>query len=263
MTSWFLKTSVMKSAIILIHLFSDSALAALAIDAAVAGSERTGLSNGSTFTSNAFSTTSPNQLILALIQGNTASTGATVTISGVTGAGLTWVLVRRQNANNGSAEIWRAFATTALTSQTLTATFGINVGGTSHTALMSVISFSGADPSGTNGSGAIGATASSGSASGTPSASLTTTRNGSWVVGSLFNWTNSTAPTVPVGQTAFGNLAVTGGGRYWSQRLDSATASSGTSVTINVTAPTGIDYAQAICEVLDAPAAPSGFSIVQ
>ncbi|MBX9768464.1 MAG: hypothetical protein K2X47_14415 [Bdellovibrionales bacterium] len=250
-------------AVLSLFVFQDLAFGALSIDASVAGSERTGLSNGSTFTSNAFSTTSPNQLILALVQGNTASTGAVVTISGITGAGLTWVLVRRQNANNGTAEIWRAFATSTITSQTLTATFAINTGGSSHTALMSIISFSGADPSGTNGSGAIGATAASGSASGTPSASLTTTRNGSWVVGSLFNWTNSTAPTVPADQTAFGNLAVTGGGRYWSQRKNASTPSSGTSVTINVTAPTGIDYAEAICEVLESPASPAGFSIIQ
>ena len=59
-----------------------------------------------------FSTAAPNELLLAFVSFSGAA-GSTVT--GVTGAGLTWELVRRTNAQTGPAEIWRTFAPTILT----------------------------------------------------------------------------------------------------------------------------------------------------
>src|SRR6185436_7427550 len=92
---------------------------------------------------------------------------------------------------------WRAFAPTALTNQTVTATFSASV-----TSSMTVMSFSGVDTSGTNGSGAIGATgtASAGAGVGAPSASLVSTRDGSGLIGVGNDPTNDVARTVGGGQ---------------------------------------------------------------
>src|SRR5262245_11094063 len=55
---------------------------------------------GSNITSPSFSTTSGGQLLLAFVATDAKSTG--MTVSNVTGAGLTWVLVRRTNAQLGT-----------------------------------------------------------------------------------------------------------------------------------------------------------------
>ena len=98
----------------------------------------------------------------------------------------------------------------------------------------------GVDTTGTNGSGAIGATTSAGAKSGAPTASLTTTRNNSLVIGVGNDYDNATARTVGSNQTMVHQfLATAAGDAYWVQRQSAATPSSGTAVTINDTAPTG------------------------
>jgi hypothetical protein len=61
----------------------------------------------------AFSTTSPNELLLAFISTDYLS-GTNTTVTKIAGGGLTWALVVRTNAQSGSSEIWRAFAATPL-----------------------------------------------------------------------------------------------------------------------------------------------------
>jgi len=56
----------------------------------------------------AFSTTGSNELLLAYISAD-SNAGAN-TVTAVSGGGLTWVLVQRENNQGGDAEIWRAFA---------------------------------------------------------------------------------------------------------------------------------------------------------
>ena len=73
-----------------------------------------------TVVSSAFSTTSADQLLVALIAADDVTTRNTVT--NVSGGGLTWTLVIRTNASRGTAEIWRAVAATALTNVSVTAT---------------------------------------------------------------------------------------------------------------------------------------------
>ena len=50
-----------------------------------------------------------------------------MTVTGVTGAGLTWTLVRRTNAQLGTAEVWRAFAPTKLSAVTVRANLSQSV----------------------------------------------------------------------------------------------------------------------------------------
>src|SRR5205823_6536012 len=143
----------------------------LAIDATASGTVGSPLSS---ITSSTFSTASANELLLAFIGADDASPGNTVT--SINGAGLTWALVVRTNTQRGTAEVWRAFAPAPLTNVTATANLAQPAAG-----LIQIVTFTGVDTTGTNGSGAIGATKSSSAASGAPTGIITTTRANSWV----------------------------------------------------------------------------------
>lgn len=165
----------------------------------------------------------------------------------MSGAALTWQLVVRTNVQKGTAEIWRAFAPSPLTNVAVTATLSQAVASS-----VTVVSFTGADTSGTNGSGAIGAVVSANSSAGAPAATLTTTRANSWVFGVGTDWDNPTARTLGPNQTMVHQYLAPVGDAYWVQRTTSPTPLSGTSVTINDTAPTGDRFNLSICEILPA-----------
>jgi hypothetical protein len=202
-----------------------------------------------TITSPAFSTTSGNELVLALIATDYLG-GTNTTVTGVAGGGLTWTLVGRTNVQLGTAEIWRAFAATPLTSVQVTATMSQAVWSSMH-----VVSFSNVDTTGVNGAGAIGAIKSANSAGGAPSASLVTTRANSLVFGVGSDFDAAAARTLGSGQTMAHQFLSPSGDTYWMQRTTSAAAATGTSVTINDTAPTGDRYNLFIAEIRtsDAP----------
>ena len=126
-----------RSAIILlslIALITTSARGAIATDAAVSKDNSTA---SATITSPAFSTATPNELLLAFIATDYVS-GTNTTVKSISGGGLTWTLVQRANAQSGSAEIWRAFAASTLSNATVAATLSQSV-----VASMTVMSFAG------------------------------------------------------------------------------------------------------------------------
>jgi hypothetical protein len=213
--------------------------AGIAIDATVSRDQ-----SSVPITTPAFSTTSGNELLLAFVATDYLS-GANTTVTGVSGGGLTWALVRRTNVQRGTAEIWRAFAPAALSNVTVTATLSQNV-----SASLTVMSFKGVDATGTNGSGGIGATGSSSSGNGAPTASLVTTRAGSWVVGVGNDYDNAISRTPGANQVVVHQYLAPVGDTYWVQRQMATTATSGTTVSINDTAPTTDRYNLTICEVL-------------
>jgi hypothetical protein len=215
----------------------------LAVDAT---SSRVLTSKATTVSTLAFSTNSGNELLLAFIAGDYIS-GTNTTVTGVTGAGLTWALVRRTNVQSGTAEIWRAFAPTSLSGVTVTATLSQSV-----MSSITVVSFSGADSTGSNGSGAIGATATASASSGAPSASLVTSRSNSLVLGVGNDFDNAIARTAGPGQSLVYQILTSTGDTYWVQRQNNATPVSGTTVAINDTAPTGDRYNLSLVEVLPA-----------
>jgi hypothetical protein len=192
----------------------------------------------------AFSTTSANELLLAFIATDAVPTSANVTVTGVTGAGLTWVLVARENAQMGTSEIWRAFAPTTLTSVTVTATLSKAV-----SSQITVVTFSNVDTTGINGAGAIGATATQSKPAGAPIATLVTTRNNSWVFGVGNDFDNPIARTVGANQTMVHQYLPPVGDTYWVQRTTNPIPAAGTSVDIFDTAPTGDRFNLAICEI--------------
>jgi uncharacterized membrane protein len=201
------------------------------------------------FNSRAFSSTQPNEVLLAFFSVD-APQSVTNQVNYVTGAGLTWQLVARSNAQLGDAEIWRAFAATPLTNVTITANLRQAAAGS-----MTIIGFTGADTSGTNGSGAIGATGTFSADPGAPNGSVQTTRAGSWVFGVGNDWDTAIARTLGPNQTMIHQYLASVNNTYWVQRQSSPTATPGTTVAINDTAPQDDRYDLAIVEVLPAIAA--------
>jgi hypothetical protein len=225
--------------------FTATAVTGISIDATTSVDRGT---NSSTITSPSFSTTSGNELLLAFVATDYL-TGTNTVVSNVTGGGLTWALVVRTNTQSGTSEIWRTFAPSALTNVTVTATLSHSVASS-----MTVMSFKGVPTTGgTNGSQAIGATKSANARTGAPTATLVTTRNNSWVFGVGNDYDNAIARTVGSGQTMIHQNLSPAGDTYWVQRRNATTPASGTSVTINDTAPTGDRYNLSICEILAGP----------
>ena len=223
----------------LISLFGGSASGAVARDATVSTSQST-----SAISTTPFSTGSGNELLLAFISTDYLS-GTNTTVTGVSGGGLTWALVRRTNVQSGTSEIWRAFATLPLSNVTVSATISQSVG-----CSLTVMSFAGVDTTGTNGSGAIGATGTANSKSGAPTASLTTTRNGSWVMGVGNDFDNAISRTPGPNQVVVHQDLTSAGDTYWVQMQSAPTTVSGTTVSINDTAPTTDRFNLSICEVI-------------
>jgi hypothetical protein len=200
-----------------------------------------------TVTTPAFSTTSGSELLLAFVAGDyqPSQSSANISVTAVSGAGVNWVLVKRSNTQAGTAEVWGAFAPSLLSNVTVTATLSQNV-----QSSITVLSFAGVDTSGTNGSGAIGATVSTNASSGAPTATLVTTRNNSWVFGVGSDYDRAIARTPGSGQKLVHQYLAPINDTYWVQMQNTATSLSGTSVTINDTAPTTDRYNLAIVEVL-------------
>ena len=196
-----------------------------------------------TVASPAFSTASANELLLAFIAADYLG-GPNTTVTGISGGGLTWSLVVRANGQSGTSEIWRAFAATPLSGATVTATLSQTVNSS-----LAVMSFAGVNTSGTNGSGAIGATGFQSGSSGAPSASLVTVGAGSWVLGVGNDFDNAITRSPAPGQTLVHQFFPPVGDTYWVQMLNSPVAASGMSVTISDTAPTGDRFNLAIVEI--------------
>lgn len=224
---------------------SQTSGSSLAIDRTVSGNHSSATNSVKT---QSFSTANANELLLAFISTDSSPASGN-TVTSVNGAGLTWQLVGRANGVPGDAEIWRAFAPALLSNVAVTANLG-----QSAAASITVVAFSGADPGGSNGSGAVGATATFSAASGAPTGSLISTRDNSWVFGVGTDWDSAIARQLGPSQTMVHQYLATVEDTYWVQRQDSASSPAGTAVTINDTAPTTDKYNLALVEVLPAAA---------
>ncbi|MDQ1475116.1 MAG: large repetitive protein, partial [Actinomycetota bacterium] len=184
-----------------------------------------------------FSTAAAGALLVAFVgsDGPTAG-GQTMT---VTGAGLTWTLVKRTNARPGDAEIWWARAPGTLTNVSVTSTPGV----TGFDQSLTVVAFRGAS--------GVGATGTANAATGAPTVGLTTTRASSWVFGVGNDWDRATARTVGAGQTMVHQwVDSTTGDTYWTQSTSAPTPASGTAVAISDSAPTADRWNLTSVEVL-------------
>jgi hypothetical protein len=179
---------------------------------------------------------STGDLLLAFVAADGPTGGQTATVSG---AGLSWSLVRRANTRAGTSEIWKAVAPGRLADARVTATpasAGFDMS-------LHVMAFAG--------SAGVGATAAAGAASGAPRVSLTTTADGSWVFGVGNDWDSARTRTLGTGQALEHQWVDTAvGDTFWMQRRQSPTPNAGTSVTIDDTAPMIDQWNLAAVEVL-------------
>jgi hypothetical protein len=181
--------------------------------------------NGSgLLTTAAFSTATPGDLLVAFVAYDGPLGGPqTATVSG---AGLTWQLLKRSNVQAGTSEIWAARATGSLTNVTVTAR---PIVGTYHGSL-TVIAF-------TNAAG-TGVVAQASAPSGAPDVYVPGVSAGSWVFAVGNDWDRAIARTPVSGQVLVHQWVDTSvGDTFWVQ--STAAPSAGTQlVTIHDSAPT-------------------------
>jgi len=196
----------------------------------------TALGRNSVTASPGLDTTKPGDLLVAYATADgPKSGGQTLTISGL---GLTWTQVARQNAQPGDAEVWTATAPGLVTNGKVT----VKAKMTGYDVYLTVVAYKDA-----TGIGAVGKFAASGATTG----SVTTTQDHSWVWGVGFDWTAAVNHTVGAGQTMFQQTKdMSTGNTNWVQSVTAATPAPGTAVTINDTAPTKDIYDLIVVEIL-------------
>jgi hypothetical protein len=190
-----------------------------------------------TLTTSAFSTAQAGDVLVAFATSDgPGSSAQTMTVSG---AGLSWTLVKRVNAQKGTTEIWTAKAAGALTNATVTSTPAKS----GYDQSLTVVAFAG--------SSGLGASATASASNGAPTVSLTTTRAGSLVYGAGNDYDNAVGRVVGAGQALVHQWVDTGvGDTFWTQYRTLPVASAGTTATINDTSPTGDRWNLAAVEIL-------------
>jgi hypothetical protein len=192
-------------------------------------------------TTGAFSTTSAGEVVLALV-GSDGPAGAGKQLVTVSGAGLSWRLVRRSNGRPGDCEIWTATAASKLAGVTVTSTPA--VGGFDQQ--LTVLTFQNA--------AGLGASAAASAASGAPTVSLTTTAAGSlsYAVGNDYD--HAIGRTVGAGQALVSQWVDTAtGDTYWVQGTTAPSSAARQGVTLSDTAPTTDQWNLAAIEVTPSP----------
>ena len=183
---------------------------------------------------------------------------STVTVSSVSGNGITFVQVLSDTEGTQAQctlSLWRGMSGSPSTGQ-ITATLS----GTANAAVIVAHRITGADTGGTNGSGAIGASAIANTGAtdtASPSVSVTTTAANSRVYGGATH--RNQTYTVGSGETAI-TLNVTAGtaGDVTSISTEYQDVATPSSVTINGTLANATDWIQGAVEVLAAPTTVTG-----
>jgi hypothetical protein len=195
-------------------------------------------SDGSgTRTTPAFNTASAGEVLLAFAASDGPSSGSqSLTVSG---ASLTWTLVKRINAQRGSSEIWRATATSILTNVTVTSTPTV----AGYRQSLTVVTFRGAS--------GVGASVTASAATGAPTVSLTTTRANALVYGVGNDWDRAVGRVPGSGQVLVHQWVETvAGDTYWVQARTAPIANAGTVVQVNDTSPTNDRWNLAAVEIV-------------
>jgi beta-lactam-binding protein with PASTA domain/PKD repeat protein len=163
------------------------------------------------------------------------SGGQQLTISG---AGLTWQLVKRSNGQLGSAEIWSALAPNQLNNVTVKSTQK----NTAFHQSLTIVVFSGAK--------GVGASNASNSLTGAPTVSLTTTAANSLVYGVGNDWTQAISRSIGQGQSMLHEWVDTAvGDSFWVQWRTSP-VDLPSQVQLNDVAPTANRWNFAAVEIL-------------
>jgi hypothetical protein len=183
-----------------------------------------------------FSTTTSSDLLVAFVGYD--GPDATPQTATVTGAGLTWQLAKRSNAQNGTAEIWVAKATDFLSAVTVSSQPGI---GGYHGSL-TVLAFTNAAGPGTVGQASA--------PSGAPDIYLPGVFAGNWVFAVGNDWDNAIGRAPVSGQVlVHQRLDPSTGDTYWVQST-AAPSVADALVDIHDTAPTTDRWNYAAVEIV-------------
>jgi hypothetical protein len=190
-------------------------------------------------TTPSFHTAMPAEVLVAFVSTDGPSKAGSQTAT-VSGAGLTWTLVKRANAQPGDSEVWTATAPGVLTGATVTSTEAK----TGYAQALTVIAME--EVSG------VGASVTASGASGAPSLNLTTQGDTSLVFAVGNDWDKAQARTLPSNWTMLDQWVSTGvGDTYWSQYTSIPTGAAGSVVAVNDTAPTSDRWNMVAVELLN------------
>jgi hypothetical protein len=196
-------------------------------------------------TTTPFSTSQAGETLVAFVDSD-GPKGAAMQSTTLSGAGLTWSLVKKSNARSGDSEIWSARARSALTDATVTST--PEVGG--YDQMLTVVGFEGA--------GGLGASSIASGATGGPAINLVTQGAGSLVFATGTDWDSAQPRSPGANQSMVSEWVDTGSGNtFWAQEGGSPTTTAGRTVLLNDTAPTADQWDLAAVEVRPAAAAPA------
>jgi len=185
-----------------------------------------------------FSTTQSGDLLVAFVAYDGPSTFSAQTAS-VSGAGLTWTLLKRSNFQHGTAEIWAAKATDILSSVTVLAQPG---SGNSYDGSLTLIAFTNA-----SGTGLVGQASAP---SGAPDIFLPGVSAGNWVFAVGNDWDNAITRTPVSGQVIVHQwLDTATGDTFWVQATAAPSVAS-TLVDIHDSAPTTDQWNYAAVEIV-------------
>lgn len=174
----------------------------------------------------AFHTAAAGETLLAFVAADGPNSAGSQHVT-VSSAGLTWTLVKRENAQAGDSEIWQATAASVLPSATVTSTEAKS----GYSQDLTVIAMEETD--------GVGASAAGSGAKGAPTVNLTTTAANSLVFAVGNDWDNATPRTLPSGWTMLDQWTNTSvGDDYWSQYTNDPIPTAGSTVTADDTAPT-------------------------
>ena len=189
--------------------------------------------------SNPFSTTEPNTLVVALI-GTDGPTSGGQRFTSVEGGGLAWQPAVYSNGRLGDAEIWYGVAPTPVVDMVVTATRAF--GG--YTGFLDVETVAGIDPA-----HPVGSVGSQSGPSGAPNVSVAIAQQGSTLLAVANDWDTATLPSAAPGQTLLHQFPATySGDSFWSQSLQT-TQAAGTAVTVSDAAPTNDRWNMAAIEI--------------
>jgi len=166
--------------------------------------------------------------------------GQTATVSG---DGLTWARVQRENSQLGDSEAWTATVRSPAPSVAVTSTLSQDYG-----QQLEVLALSG--------SGGVGASAVAAAASGAPGISLASKAAGSLSFAVGNDYDSSTARTLSAGQAMVAQTRASTGDDYWVQMTTSASTAAGQEIPLSDTAPTGDRWNFAAVEVVPGSGSP-------
>lgn len=193
--------------------------------------------SATTVTTPSFHTAAAGEVLVAFVSAD-GPAGSGRQAATVSGAGLSWTLVKRANAQSGDAEIWAATAPSVLSSATVSST--ASAGGFGQD--LTVIAMEGVD--------GIGASVAGSAATGAPRLSLTTVSPTSLVFAVGHDWDNAAPRTLPSGWASLDQWVNTStGDTFWSQYTNTPTGTAGSVVTVGDTAPTTDQWNMAAVEL--------------